>query len=134
MFFGHLENFVPLKHTLDTCLRHSVYVGTYLCMWVHIHICVCGYIYISMYVGTYTYMCKYVSIYAYSYICNMYECVHMDITRHKNAPESMRWLRLVGSPKTQVSFAKEPCKRDPFSAKETYILKKPTNHSHPLIV
>jgi len=41
----------------------------------------------------------------------------------------MGWLRLVGSLKTKVSFAKEPYKRD-YSTKETYICKEPTNHSH----
>ena len=42
----------------------------------------------------------------------------------------MKWLRLVGSPKILVSFAKEPHKRDIFSAKETYIFKEPSIHSH----
>jgi len=44
----------------------------------------------------------------------------------------MRWLRSVVSLKTYVSFAKEPYKRDLYSAKETYILKEPTNHSNPI--
>jgi len=44
----------------------------------------------------------------------------------------LMWLRLVGSPKTQVSFAKEPYKKRPYSGKETYVLKEPTNHSHPI--
>jgi len=39
----------------------------------------------------------------------------------------MGWLRLVGSLKLQVSFAKEPYRRDLYSAKETYNLKEPTN-------
>jgi len=34
-------------------------------------------------------------------------------------------------PKIQVSFAKEPYKRDNFS-KETYDFKEPNNRSHPL--
>jgi len=37
----------------------------------------------------------------------------------------MRRLRLVGSLKTKVSFAKEPFKRD-------LNFKEPTNHSHPI--
>jgi len=36
---------------------------------------------------------------------------------------NMRWLQLVGSLKTPVSFAKEPYKRDLYSAKETYFLR-----------
>ena len=50
---------------------------------------------------------------------------------------SMKWLRLVVSIKIKVSFAKEPYKRDLYSAQETYFLqdllfvaisKEPTNH------
>jgi len=44
----------------------------------------------------------------------------------------MGWLRLVGSLKLEVSFVKEPYKRDLYSAKETYNLKEPTNRSHPI--
>jgi len=44
---------------------------------------------------------------------------------------TMGWLRLVGSLELQISFAKEPYKRDLYSAKETYTLKEPTNRSHP---
>jgi len=46
----------------------------------------------------------------------------------------MGWLRLVGSLKLQVSFAKEPYKKKLYSAKETYNLKEPTNRSHPIHV
>jgi len=44
----------------------------------------------------------------------------------------MGWLRLVGSLELYVSFAKEPYKRDDILQKETYILKEPTNSSHPI--
>jgi len=43
----------------------------------------------------------------------------------------MAWLRLVGSLKLYVSFAKEPYKRE-YSAKETYNFKEPTKRSHPV--
>jgi len=36
--------------------------------------------------------------------------------------KAMGWLRLVGSLKLQVSFAKEPYKKRRYSAKETYII------------
>ena len=39
----------------------------------------------------------------------------------------MVWQRLLGSLKIQVSFVKEPYKRELYSAKEAYILKEPTN-------
>jgi len=45
----------------------------------------------------------------------------------------MGWLQLVGSVKLQVSFAKEPCKRDEYSAKETYNLKQLTNRRHLIV-
>ena len=41
----------------------------------------------------------------------------------------MGWLRFVDSIKMQVSFAKEPYKRDLYAAKETYIFKKPTKNA-----
>jgi len=43
---------------------------------------------------------------------------------------AMGWLRLVGSLKFQVSFAKELYKRDLYSAKESYHFKEPTHRSH----
>ena len=45
----------------------------------------------------------------------------------------MGWLWLVGSIKLQVSFAKEPCKRDAILQKETYNLIDPTDRSHPMV-
>jgi len=44
----------------------------------------------------------------------------------------MGWLQFVDSLKFQVSFAKEPHKRDIYSAKETYTFEEPTNRSHPM--
>jgi len=41
----------------------------------------------------------------------------------------MGWLRVAGSLKLQVSFAKEPYQRD-YSAKETCNFKEPTDRSH----
>jgi len=43
------------------------------------------------------------------------------------------WLRLVGSIKLQVFFAKEPYKRDDILQKESYNFKEPTNRSHPIV-
>jgi len=46
----------------------------------------------------------------------------------------MGWLRLVGSFKIYVFFAKKPYKTDLYSAKKTYNFKDPTNHSHPISI
>jgi len=46
----------------------------------------------------------------------------------------MGWLRLVGSLKLQVFFAKEPYKRDWILPKETYNFKESTNRSHPICI
>jgi len=43
--------------------------------------------------------------------------------------EVMGWLGLVGSLGLWVSFAKEPYKRDLYSAKETYNFQEPDNRS-----
>jgi len=45
----------------------------------------------------------------------------------------MGWLRLVGSLKLQVSFAKEPYQQDDILQKETYHFKEPTDRSHPIL-
>jgi len=42
----------------------------------------------------------------------------------------MVWLRLVGSLKMWVSFAKDPYKRDLYSAKKSYIFNEAANRSH----
>jgi len=42
----------------------------------------------------------------------------------------MRWLRLVGSLKTQVSFAKQPYKRDDILPKRPIILRSLRTQSH----
>jgi len=46
----------------------------------------------------------------------------------------MGWLRLVGSLKSQVSFAKETYKRDYILQKRPIILKETNNRSHPIDV
>ena len=46
---------------------------------------------------------------------------------------SMGWLRLVGSLKLEVSFEKEPYKRDDILQKRPIILRSlPTSRSHPI--
>jgi len=45
----------------------------------------------------------------------------------------MGWLRLVGSFKSQVSFAKETYKRDDILQKENDGFKEPTNNSYPIV-
>ena len=45
---------------------------------------------------------------------------------------AMGWLRLVGSLKLQVSFAKEPYKKDNILQKKTYNFKEPTDRNHPI--
>ena len=46
----------------------------------------------------------------------------------------MGWLRLVGSIKLKVSFAKERYKRDYILQKKTYNLIEPADRSHPIFV
>ena len=44
----------------------------------------------------------------------------------------MGWLRLVGSKKIIGLFCKIPLEKRLYSAKETYTLKEPPTHSHPM--
>jgi len=47
--------------------------------------------------------------------------------------QSMGWLRLAGSLKLQVSFAKELYKRDDILRKRLTIFKEPTDRSHRIV-
>jgi len=46
---------------------------------------------------------------------------------------AIRWLRLEGSLNPYIPFTKEPYKRE-YILQKTYILKEPTNHSHPISI
>jgi len=61
--------------------------------------------------------CMYVCISTYEHTCARLHRVCIRPYAHVHAQYTMEWLRLVGSLKLQVSFAKEPYKRD-------YILQK----------
>ena len=51
-----------------------------------------------------------------SQVCSELQCEHGQLV-------CMRWLQLVGSLKSQVSFAKEPYKRDDILQKSPIILR-----------
>jgi len=56
---------------------------------------------------------------------NRFVWVHMHV-------RGIGWLRLVGSLKLWVFFAKAACKRDLYSPKRRVIFEEPTNCSHPI--
>jgi len=79
-----------------------------------------GHIYVRDIYMCVTYICAW-----HIYVCDIYKCVtyirvwHIYVcdmarrfVRHASFICDMRWLRLVGSQKLQVSFSKEPYKRD----------------------
>ena len=75
------------------------------------------------------------------YMYYTYIVIHETIFIHKSLciakwtrHSDMRWLRLVGSLKSYVSFAKEPYKRDYILQKRRIILEEPTNRSRPILV
>jgi len=80
---------------------------------IYIHVHKCAYTYIPVY----TYIHKHVCIYVYAY--------------SSSSTRSMGWLRLVGSLKLYVSFAKEPCKRDYILQKRPVILRSLLNVAIP---
>jgi len=59
-----------------------------------------------------------VFIYIYSYV----HIAEIDVNTDMTADRGLRWLWLVGSLKLQVSFAKEPYKRDDILQKRPTIL------------
>jgi len=54
-------------------------------------------------------------------VCDSFICVYCNLLRFYVYTWSMGWLRLVGSLKLQVSFAKEPYKRDDILQKRPYV-------------
>jgi len=115
------------------CMHTHVFVYINTCIHIYIHM----YTHIHIYMYIYIYVCKYA--YTYLYICIYHICGYTCIYIHKytNIPKHalfrpirvyayffcMRWLRWVGSLKLQVSFAKEPYKRDHILHKRPIILR-----------
>jgi len=108
------------------------YTYIYMCIYKCIHLLI--YIYVNIYIYMYMYVCTCVSMYMSIYICIYIYRNGVEKTDNNNSiliqnkycwdlgrwvyPKYvMGWLRLVGSLKLYVSFAKEPYKRD-------YILRK----------
>jgi len=92
------------------CIHMYIYIYMYiLCMYIYIniHVCICIYIY------------TYIHIYIDTYIHNIYICLSY---RHRRVFSHMGWLWLVGPIKLQVSFAKEPYKRDDILQKRRFVL------------
>jgi len=87
----------------------------------HVNVCVYVYGYVCVYVSVYVHMSK--SVYICVYVCvNVRRCVCVCV--YVCALHTlMGWLRSVGSLKLQVSFAKEPYKRDYFLQKRPIILR-----------
>jgi len=106
---------------------YTVYVYIYI-IYIYIYIL---YIYIHIYISThacihiYLYTCIYIIyIYTYMFIRGIYRhmtsCIH--ILNIVLLPFTMGWLWVVGSIKLQVSFAKEPYRRDYIVQKRPIIL------------
>jgi len=87
-------------------------------------------------VETYTHMSTAINVYEYARggkCVYMFGCTYAGIRemkmqmekedRHMRKKKDMGWLRLVGSLKLQVSFAKEPYKRDDILQKRSIILR-----------
>ena len=81
-----------------------------------LQICVYVYTYIRTYIHVYIYTYIYIRIYTNVFI-------HRIPQTNTIARETKGWLRLVGSLKLHVSFAKEPYKRDNILQKRPRILR-----------
>jgi len=103
-----------LVHMCDKMTRSYVWQDP------HIHVCGRTHIFIRVTRSNSSSHDSFTCVTRPSSTCAKY---HMD---------AMGWLRLVGSLKLYVSFAKEPYKRDYFT-KETYDFKEPTNRSHSIL-
>ena len=90
------------------------------CIYIYVHmslsLCICIYVYVHTYINIhlliYIYTHTYLYVYIYTYISYIYVhfmCISIVILH-------MGCLRFVGSSKLQFSFAKEPYKRNLYSA------------------
>ena len=105
-----------------------IYINIYVYIWKHIYIytheCICAhpsgvccwrwYIYTHIYAYRHKYTYGYIYTYIHMYVYVLINWLH--------ASSAMGWLRAVGSIKLQVSFAKEPYKRDDILQKRPIIL------------
>ena len=102
-------------------LRSLLIVATLQAPFVYTHLCrplLC----IHNYVGLFC-TCVYTQDYYTHCIHTVYKELFCADTGIDTQIHTMRWLRLVGSLKFQVSFAKEPYKRDDILQKRPIILK-----------
>jgi len=101
------------------CMFRCIYVYIYQSIYIYIYICM----YIYMSIRIHIYICIY--SYIYLYIC-IYIYTHTLLFPKEKLPSNtlhdMGWLLLVGSLKLQVSFAKEPYKRDDILQKRHIML------------
>jgi len=76
---------------------------------------------------------------ATNYRALLRKMTYEDKVSYESAPPCMRWLRLAGSLKTEVCFAKEPYKRDdilqkrPIFSRSLLIIATPKQHRSRLI-
>jgi len=80
---------------------------------------------------THTCKCLHTHTHTHTHSVQLPLYTHTSAT-HTHIVRNMGWLRLVGSLKLQVSFAKEPYKRD-YILQKRHDFKEPTNRSHPIV-
>jgi len=118
----------------------------HLCVYVHIHMYLCLYVriltYLRRYVHIFMYLCIHVHVYMYLciYIHTCINDIYTDIHTQKEVSHSKcvvltllygvvlisRFLQIIGL------FCERALSKRLDSAKETYIFKEATNHSHPI--
>jgi len=94
-----------------------MYIYTYIYIYIHIYVYTYIYAYICIYIHIYLCICIYISIYIYVWKYSVIK------SGDSTSLYGMGWLRLVGSLIFQVSFAKEPYKRDYILQKRPMVLR-----------
>ena len=114
------------------CMYKYIYIYIHISIYAYIHLYVYMYIniisinvYIFIYIHLYTrtFMCYNVFLYTHTTGYSPHVCMFLQTDTNRLIHKHMGWLRLVGSFKLQVSFAKEPCKRDDILQKRPVILR-----------
>jgi len=129
----HVFIYVCTCVSVCVCVCVRQYVCMHACMHVRVFMCMCICMYACMCVRMYVYACMHVCLYVCMHVCmylSVYICIcacsehtGIHVCTDVSMNQAMVWLRLVGSLKLYVSFAKEPYKRDHTLQKRPIILR-----------
>jgi len=143
-----LPAYLSLLARRKVCMSCHMYKWVMLYLWMsHVTTCVNKSCHVTLWLPAYSLTCHcllvarcvchvtcmHESCHVYAWVMSHEWMSHVTTCVNESSQTlAMGWLRLVSSFKLQVSFAKDPYRRDDILQKETYHFKEPTDRSHPI--